>query len=117
MTRVFDRLMDVMEPDEWYTTMDLTAAVGTDNANVYKTLKKAARDGFIEKGPNRQLPWGMAAIWRLKPPSERSRSRNPLRKPLTPPLLKYRLCNTFIPLTYYINCHDVNGGHPARRTS
>lgn len=68
MTRVFDRIMDVMEPDEWYTTMDLTAAVGTDNANVYKTLKKAARDGFIEKGPNRQLPWGMAAIWRLKPP-------------------------------------------------
>lgn len=117
MTRIFDRLMDAMEPDEWYTTMDLTAAVGTDNANVYKTLKKAARDGFVEKGPNRRLPWGTAAIWRLKPPSEQSRSRKPLRKPLTPPLLKYRICNTFILSTYYNNCHDVNGGHPARRPS
>lgn len=77
MTRIFDRLMDIMEPDRWYTTMELTKAIGTDNANVYKTLKKATRDGFIEKGPNSQLPWGLAAIWRLKPPSEHPRSRNP----------------------------------------
>lgn len=86
MTRVLDRLEEVMVPGEWYTTMELTKAIGTNNSNVYKTLKKAVLYGIVEKGPNRVLPWGEAATWRLKPPRSESRSRkplipNPLRRP------------------------------------
>ena len=58
MTRVLDRLEEVMVPGEWYTTMELTKAIGTNNSNVYKTLKKAVLYGIVEKGPNRVLPWG-----------------------------------------------------------
>ena len=82
MTRIFDRLTAVMVPGEWYTTMELSDAIAADNGNVYKVLKKAVRDGFAEKGPNRRLPWGEAATWRMLPPSERSRSRN--RNPRNP---------------------------------
>ena len=118
MTRIFDRLMDFMEPDEWYTTMDLAEGIKADNGNVYKVLKKAVRDGFIEKGPNRMLPWGMAAVWRLIPPSERSRSRKPLLETSSPApsqhpyepigcvIHLYHRCITY-------DCHDVNGGPSA----
>ena len=82
MVRIFDRLSDFMIPGEWYTTMELSNAISADNGNVYKVLKKSVRDGFMEKGPNRRLPWGEAATWRMLPPSERSRSRN--RNPRNP---------------------------------
>ena len=71
MTRIFDRLMAFMVPGKWYTTMELSNAISADSGNVYKVLMKAVRDGFAEKGPNRKLSWGMAATWRMLPPSER----------------------------------------------